>query len=138
MNSLLIIGNGFFVTDMQTMIERISQYFALYKIEWIIGANRLQWDIYDNGKSVCKTVCFKKEKMSGMKQISFSIEYFNCLPRKRKLAKYLLYISNFCPGENAILCDQSYSFDTIISRNDSLEKIENYIADKWSLISCLT
>ncbi len=62
MNSLLIIGNGFFVTDMQTMIERISQYFALYKIEWIIGANRLQWDIYDNGKSVCKTVCFKKKK----------------------------------------------------------------------------
>lgn len=130
MNPLLIISKGCFVTDMQTIKEKISQYFASYKIEWIVSANRLQWDIYDNGKSVCKTVCFKKKKTSGMKLISFSIEYFNCLPRKRKLAQYLLYISNFCSGENAILCDQSYSFDTVINRNYSLEKIENYIADK--------
>ena len=131
MNPLLIISNEFVVTDMQTIKESISQYFASYKIEWIVGANRLQWDIYCNGESVCTTLCSIKETTGGRKEIRFSIEYFNCLPRKRKLAQYLLFISNFCSGENMILCDQSYSFDTVITHGDSLEKIENYIVDKW-------
>ena len=130
MSPLLIISNEFFVTNMETIREGISDYFASYKIEWIVSSNRLQWDVYDKGKSVCTTVCFIKENTIGMKQISFSIEYFNCLPRKRELAKYLLYISNFCSDE-MLICDQSYSFNTVITRNDSLEKIENYIALKW-------